>query len=132
MLAAYVLGVAAAVPVSNARCLPIPYLGTTALTRVAAFLIIFIAVTIIAKIIERILKNILENLNLGGLDRILGLVFGLVEGILVVSVVVFLVRVQPFFDLQDFLASSKIASLLSGIIPANTDALFERIKKTGV
>jgi membrane protein required for colicin V production len=55
-VAAFVLGVAAAVLFSNS-IVPylVPYIGATAFTRVAAFLLIFIAVTIVVKIIEKIL-----------------------------------------------------------------------------
>jgi len=132
-VAAFVLGGAAAVLFSNS-IVPylVPYIGATAFTRVAAFLLIFIAVTIVVKIIEKILGNILEGLNLGGLDKLLGLLFGVVEGGLSVAVIVFILTVQPLFDVQSALESSVFATFLSGIIPMNTETLFEGIKKTGV
>jgi membrane protein required for colicin V production len=71
-------------------------------------------------------------LNLGGLDKLLGLLFGVVEGGLSVAVIVFILTVQPLFDVQSALESSVIATFLSGIIPMNTETLFEGIKKTGV
>lgn len=132
-VAAVVLGVAAAVFFSNA-VVPylVPYLGTTVFTRIAAFLILFLAVFIIVKILEKVVGNISEGLNLGGLDKILGLILGIVEGGLTVAVIIFILTVQPIVDVKALLEGSVIASFLSGIIPTSTEALFEEIKKTGV
>ncbi|MDR2479137.1 MAG: CvpA family protein [Treponema sp.] len=75
---------------------------------IALFLIVFIAV----KIVERLLKDIIEGIRLGGADRFLGLVFGIIEGVIVVSLVLFLFTVQPLFDAGPMLQKSLFAEWL--------------------
>ena len=53
---------------------------------VAVFLVILIAMTVLAIIISRLVKGV----GLGGIDRLLGAVFGLVRGLVIVMVVVLL------------------------------------------
>ena len=75
---------------------------------IALFLIVFIAI----KILEAILKDIIEGIRLGSADRFLGIFFGLVEGIIVVSLVLFVFSVQPLFDPEPMLTKSFFAGLL--------------------
>jgi len=72
------------------------------------FLIAFIAV----KLVERILSDIVDRINLTGVDRALGGVLGLVEGLLVVSAILFLLSAQPLFDTTELLAGSRFAEYL--------------------
>jgi membrane protein required for colicin V production len=78
----------------------------------ALFLILFIAV----KIIESLLKNIIEGVKLGGADRVLGIFFGVAEGIVVVSLVLFLLNIQPLFDPAPIFAGSFFANILLPLI----------------
>ena len=78
----------------------------------ALFLIIFIAV----KIIEFLLREIIEGIKLGGADRVLGIFFGAAEGIVVVSLVLFLLNIQPLFDPGPMFADSFFARLLLPLI----------------
>jgi membrane protein required for colicin V production len=75
---------------------------------IALFLIVFIAI----KILEAILKDIIEGIRLGRADRFLGILFGLVEGIIVVSLLLFVFSVQPLFDPEPLLTKSFFAGLL--------------------
>ena len=90
---------------------------------VAFFLIIYIAV----KIIEMTLKSIIEGIQLGGLDHLLGFLFGFVEGIIVVCLLLFLISIQPFFNPDSILEDSFLAKILLPIITGDKSELTESI-----
>jgi membrane protein required for colicin V production len=83
---------------------------------IIAFVVIFIIIYIIVKIIESTLKSIIEGINLGGLDRLLGAFLGIIEGIIVVCLVLFLLSIQPFFDPKPVLEKSIFAKILLPLI----------------
>jgi len=79
---------------------------------VAAFAVVFIVV----KIVERSLRSVLENLNLDILDKLLGLAFGAIEGVIVSAVVIIVLRYQPLFNVESLLSGSFVARTLLPII----------------
>jgi membrane protein required for colicin V production len=79
---------------------------------IALFLIVFIAI----KILESILKGIIERVSLGSVDRFLGTIFGLAEGIAVVSLILFVLKIQPLFDPSSILSESIFAKILLPLI----------------
>jgi membrane protein required for colicin V production len=83
---------------------------------VIAFAALFIIVYIVVKIIEMTLKNIIEGIQLGGLDRLLGAALGIIEGIVVVCLILFLLSIQPFFDSGPVLEKSIFATFLLPLI----------------
>ena len=87
-------------------------LGVTMLPEVVSFIALFLIAFIIVKIFEKILCGIIERIDMAGLDKGLGVVLGLVEGLLVVSVALFVVSVQPLFDPTNLLDKSLFAKYL--------------------
>jgi len=83
---------------------------------VIAFIALFIIVFIVVKLLEILLKGIIENVRLGGVDRFLGILFGIAEGLAVVSLLLFLLKVQPLFDPTRLLEDSFFARLLLPLI----------------
>jgi membrane protein required for colicin V production len=83
---------------------------------VIAFVSLFFIVFIIIKLLEAIFKNIIYEVQLGNADKFLGVVFGLAEGIAVISLVLFLLRIQPLFDPSSLLSDSFFARLLLPLI----------------
>ena len=79
---------------------------------VLAFVGIFLAVLLICKIVEQILKNVITGAKLGSLDKILGAVFGFVEGIAITALVLFVLSVQPLFDVTRLINDSIFAQIL--------------------
>jgi membrane protein required for colicin V production len=79
---------------------------------IIAFITLFILVYIAVKIIEMTLKSIIEGIQLGGLDRLLGAVFGIIEGMVVVCLLLFLMSIQPFFNPEPILEKSIFAKIL--------------------
>ena len=79
---------------------------------ILAFIALFIIVFLIVKILETIIKGIIEGVNLGGANRFLGIIFGLAEGLLVVSLLLFLLNIQPLFDPTQIFEDSFFANLI--------------------
>jgi membrane protein required for colicin V production len=86
--------------------------GMEIIPDVLAFIALFLIVFILIKILESMLKEIIEGINLGGADRFLGIIFGLAEGIIVVSLILFVLTIQPLFDPAAVLNKSLFARLL--------------------
>ncbi len=68
--------------------------------RIIAFLIILIAVNMIFQLVGKFLRAVLRKVFMGWLDRLLGAVFGLVQGI---AIVVFLVAILLLTPISQFL-----------------------------
>ena len=117
-IASLVLALMAAVfLLSNvAAFIRLHYLQISLVPEILAFVAIFLVVFIAGKIIEKIIKDIIDRLNLGGLDKALGLILGLAEGIAIMVLVLFLLIIQPFFDPSELLGKSFFASLILPII----------------
>jgi membrane protein required for colicin V production len=72
-----------------------------------AFLLIVLLVMVVAGLAGRLLRGLFRGVGLGIVDRLLGAVFGLVEGCVVVTLV--LMGIVAFLPRQDWLSSSRLA-----------------------
>ena len=68
----------------------IDYIPNGALRTAAAFVMIFVAVVILGSIVGYLLGTILKQSGLSGTDRIAGLIFGFLRGLVIVAVFVML------------------------------------------
>ncbi|MCL2759879.1 MAG: CvpA family protein [Treponema sp.] len=97
---------------------------------VVAFVVLFAVVFVIVKLIEKMLVDIVDEVSLTKTDYIIGIFFGIAEGFVVVSLVLFLIKIQPLFDSNVLLADSFFARLLLPLItgresfPINTNSAF--------
>jgi membrane protein required for colicin V production len=89
---------------------------------IAGFLLSFAVVFIVVKIIERSLRTVFENLQLEALDRVLGLLFGLVEGLILSTIILLILRYQPIFDVAALLEGSFFARLLLPLLAEHLPA----------
>ena len=110
--------------------------GYQRLSEIAAFILLFVIVFLIVKILGRILKDIVEGIKLGNADRFLGLIFGFIEGLVVVSLALFIISVQPLFDPQIVLHNSFFAGIIVPLIfgvdePAAGIAVILRLLRVG-
>lgn len=87
-----------------------------AFSQVVSFILLFLIIFILVKLLESLLVNIIEGIQLGGADRVLGFVFGFAEGIVVVSLVLFVLVIQPLFNPESLLSDSFFASTLLPLI----------------
>ena len=83
---------------------------------ILAFIGIFLIVFILFKMIEKVLKDIINGIKLSGVDKLLGAAFGIVEGIAIVSLLIFLISVQPLFSAGPVLDGSIFADILLPLI----------------
>ncbi|MBQ9281017.1 MAG: CvpA family protein [Treponema sp.] len=79
---------------------------------VLAFILVFITAFLIVKIIQIIVGAIFSGEIMKSLDRVLGLAFGAVEGLLIVSCILILMKAQIWFDFSSLLDSSTVAGVL--------------------
>ncbi|MDR2964344.1 MAG: CvpA family protein [Treponema sp.] len=90
---------------------------------IIAFVGLFLIVFIIVKIIEIMVQNIIEKIEVGKGDRFLGVIFGLAEGIAIVSFILFLLKVQPIFDSSVLLSESFFARIMLPLITGRENML---------
>ncbi|MDR1971095.1 MAG: CvpA family protein [Treponema sp.] len=83
---------------------------------IIAFILIFALVFILVKLVEYLLTDIVERINLGGVDRFLGFLFGMAEGIAVTSLLLLALMMQPIFNAGPLLEGSFFAELLIPLI----------------
>lgn len=93
------------------------YVGFTKWNHIIAFLVIFLAIYLAVKLLEGLLHRLFEKIHLDKLDRALGFFLGLAEGALAVVFLVFLIQMQPLFELDELLNGSSIALFVLDFIP---------------
>jgi membrane protein required for colicin V production len=86
------------------------------LPEIMAFLLIFLTVFLIFKIIEKGIKDIIRGVRLGGMDKLLGTIFGFIEGIALVSLILFVISIQPLIEPSKILQGSIFAEILLPLI----------------
>jgi len=101
--------------------------GVRIAPEIIAFIALFLIIYITIKIIEITLKSIIEGIQLGGLDHLLGFLFGFVEGIIIVCLLLFLITIQPLFNADSMLEDSFLARLLLPIITGDKSEVTEAI-----
>lgn len=100
---------------------------------VVAFIVCFVLGFLLMKIVEKLIREGLEAANLDIFDRVLGLVLGIAEGLLVVSLALVIMDLQPFFNAQALLAESLYAGLILPIVsPAINDTLRPSLSVPGL
>jgi membrane protein required for colicin V production len=65
---------------------------------VLSFIALFIIALLVMKFIEKIISDIMERIHLGGIDKFLGFLLGILEGLCFTALVFFIIYIQPLFD----------------------------------
>ena len=89
-------------------------LGVKTGPEVLAFVGVFVVAFLLVKIVEHLVREGLEAASLDRLDKVLGLVLGAAEGLIVASIILIVIQVQPLFDAKKLLDGSVFAR---GILP---------------
>ncbi|WP_028974014.1 CvpA family protein [Spirochaeta cellobiosiphila] len=97
-----------------------------------AYFGIFIGFAIILRLAQNMILNMVENLNLEGLDRILGILIGALEGLIVIFLVIMVIEIQPLFDPQKLLGESVFYERISPYLPQGQSLFEEGVKKLNV
>ena len=74
-----------------------------------AFFILFIGTYVVVKLVEMLLHNAIEAIKMNSLDRLLGVVWGLLETSVIVLIIVFLIYRFKFKAGMSFLDESVVA-----------------------
>ena len=104
------------------------YIGESFWNTVIAFLGLFLVSYLIIKIFESSLNSLIEKVQLEKLDQSLGFFLGLVEGFLFVVILVFVLRAQPLFEIDNLFENSFSASIADKIIPIGTKIIEGKIR----
>jgi membrane protein required for colicin V production len=83
---------------------------------ILAFIAIFVLLMLFIKLLGRILRDVIVGVNLGFLNKLLGIIFGLIEGIAFTALILFVLGVQPFFDASKLTGESILARFLLPLI----------------
>lgn len=83
---------------------------------ILAFLSIFIVVFIIVKLIGLLISKLCDFNVIRGLDRALGLFFGIIEGFAVVALIIFLLKTQNLFSTEQLLDRSFFYRLIEKFV----------------
>ena len=97
-----------------------------------SYTILFIGTSVCLNILSRVLKRFIELGNIGWIDNVLGAGLGIGNGIIIISILVLLLRSDPFRDSGNFnsiLERSFVVEICDEIIGVitNTDS-FNQIK----
>ena len=85
--------------------------------------VLFLLGYVAAKLLLSTLDELFEVLHLRFLDHILGFGLGAVEGIIIVSVVVYILQLQTMFDLEQITSVSTVIQRLEFIAPFSIDTV---------
>ncbi|MEY4766412.1 MAG: hypothetical protein RI907_3085 [Pseudomonadota bacterium] len=113
--------------------LPIGEPGTR-LNLLAGMLVAFVLTWLAWTLLAWMLKQVVQASGLGGTDRLLGGMFGLMRGLFVVLVLVTLVSMTPLRDWSAWQASRGVAwtlGLLQGLGPVLPDEVVQFLPKQG-
>ena len=72
---------------------------------------------------KKCLTNCFESDIMKGLDRALGFIFGVVEGVVYVSLILVVLYAQPWFNVSGLLQNSFFNNLLGTLLSAPADSL---------
>ncbi|MCX7189996.1 MAG: hypothetical protein RLZZ541_496 [Pseudomonadota bacterium] len=104
---------------------------TESLRILAAFLVVFFATLLITSLLAIALSTVFKKIGLGWLNRVLGAIFGLARGMLIVCILVFL---GGLTDLpqderwRNAMFSAPIEALVTSLLPWVPDSITQYIK----
>lgn len=109
-MAALILGLIAALAFQNqVSALLKEMIKSDTFRPIVAFFLLFIGTYILVKLLEMLLHNAIEAIKMNSLDRLLGLVWGLLETAVIVLIIVFLIYRFKFKAGISFLDESVVA-----------------------
>ena len=101
------------------------YIGNSIWNMIIAFLGLFLISYLIIKIFESSLNTLIEKIQLEKLDQSLGFFLGLIEGLLLIVILVFLMQAQQFISVSNIFENSYASSIAEKIIPIGTKFIEE-------
>lgn len=97
----------------------------------AAFLVVFFATLLITSLLAIALSTLFKKIGLGWLNRLLGAVFGLTRGVLIVCILVFLAGLTSLPQderWRNAMFSAPIEALVTSLLPWVPDNITQYVK----
>lgn len=104
---------------------------TESLRYLAAFLMLFLATLLVCSLLTIALSQIFKKIGLGWLDRILGAVFGVARGVLILGVLVFLAGLTSLpqdVRWRNAMFSAPLEAMVNSLLPWMPEQIAKRIK----
>lgn len=110
---------------TNLASLLVPYIDTHTLRLLAAFFVLFIVTLILGALVNHLISQLVERTGLTGTDRALGVVFGLIRGVAIVTILVMIGGLTPMPEdswwqnallIEHF---ERLAVWFTGLLPAD-------------
>ena len=99
------------------------WLGRTPWNQILAFIVIFIVASLLMLFVRNALETVVDNMQLEGMDHFLGFFIGIVEGLLIVFLLLFLLSLQQVIPLAKELHASIAFNLMSPLFAYANDLL---------
>lgn len=99
----------------------VQWISVVFLAQVVSFLLLFILTFLLIKVIQHVLGGIFKGDILGSLNRALGFFLGLAEGVLIVAVILLVLHVQPWIQVDSLLAGSFVDALFASPLNQSVD-----------
>ena len=91
------------------------YIANPELRRIASLLLIFVMIIFVGGFVIKILKNLIHWSGMGGLDRVLGALFGCARGVILIITIYIILPLD--IKQSKFIVDSKSATLLNKLSP---------------
>ncbi len=120
--ASYIVGLVVALMFSGLAAQYISdMMGIGEWSNVIAFVLLYITGFWVTRLFSISIEQTIKQFRLKPVDAVFGLALGLLEGALVVSFIVFFLKLQQVVDVSTLLGFSRIAELLEPIAPYSID-----------
>jgi membrane protein required for colicin V production len=100
-----------------------PYLKNQLFSQIAAFALIFIVVYLILRLIQHLVSKLFESDIMSGLNKALGFFFGAAEGLIIVSLLLFILHSQPWINVDSLLNDSFFERIFGGLAAAQRPSI---------
>jgi len=130
-LAAWVVSIWVAVGFSKPLAIMLePFISTPSIRLIAAFLLLFVGSLLAVSIVNMLAVKLVKSTGLTGTDRAIGMLFGIVRGVFIVAMLVFLAGLTPlpqdaWWEESLFMPHfQELAKWLHGFLPADAAQYF--------
>lgn len=97
-----------------------------------AFICIFLASFLLFKLIQKAIVYLINESPLESLDKLLGFFFGILEGLLICFLIVYLIDFQELVDMRSITGKSTIMPYLERFLPALDKPAAELLEKISI
>ena len=92
----------------------VQWISVDFLAQIVSFLLLFILTFLVIKILQHLLGGLFRGDILGSLNKALGFFLGLAEGVLIVAVILLVLHIQPWIQVDSLLRGSLFAEGFAG------------------